>query len=281
MKDNNLKEYYKTHRYILAPMAGVNDVAFRQLCIEGGADLTYTEMISSMGLRFANHKTRDMLALADSEKQVVVQLFGHDPHTLSKQAADVEKDLSDKLSYIDINMGCPAPKIVKKGDGASLMKQPELAAKIVSECKQACSCPITVKFRRGYNIGEESALYFAKLLQDAGADGVCVHGRYAQQYYRGEADWEIVGKIAEELEIPVVGSGDIVDAQTASNGFGHGVDAVMIGRAARGNPFIFDICKGSRPDVKAAEIIQTGKRHLQLFSELSPKLLKHMRKHCI
>ena len=185
-------------------MAGVNDPIFRQLCIENGAMLTYTEMVSSKALSFKNEKTKSLLQLASNESQVVVQLFGHEPNVMAQQAHNVELQLGEKLAYIDINMGCPARKIVKKGDGAALMKTPELAAEIVGACNDACDAPISVKFRRGYNVGDDVSLQFAKQIARAGASALCVHGRYATQFYKGEADFSCAEKIASEVDVPII-----------------------------------------------------------------------------
>ena len=167
------------HKVLLAPMAGVSDIAFRTLCLEQGADLAFTEMVSAKGLSYANEKTRHLLALAEGEEKVGVQLFGHEPDVMASQAAWIEDALGEHLAYLDINMGCPARKIVSKGDGSALMKTPELACAIVRAVKAAVSHPVTVKFRRGWALGEETAPAFARLMEDAGADARCVHGRFA------------------------------------------------------------------------------------------------------
>ena len=225
----------------MAPMAGVSDIAFRTVCREKGADLTFTEMVSAKGLSYANDKTRHLLDLADGEQRVGVQLFGHEPATMASQASWVEDTLGDSLAYLDINMGCPARKIVSKGDGSALMKDPELAAKIVSQVKAAVSCKVTAKFRRGWSLGDETAVDFAKRLEQAGVDAVCVHGRYSEQLYRGNADWGVIGRVVEGVSIPVVGNGDICSGDDAVSMIGQtGCDAVMIARGAQGNPWIFE-----------------------------------------
>lgn len=185
-------------------MAGVNDVIFRELCIKNGAMLTYTEMVSSKALEYNNSKTKNLLELADGENQVVVQLFGHEPKTIAQQAKIISEQFESKLAFIDINMGCPAPKITKKGDGAALMKDPNLASQIVFECTKTCDVPVTVKFRRGYKLNDETCVDFAKNLQEAGASAVCIHGRYAQQFYKGDANIECAVKIKKKLQIPVM-----------------------------------------------------------------------------
>lgn len=227
-------------RIILAPMAGVGDVVFRHLCRELGAQLTYTEMVSAKALSYANEKTIHLLDLSPLEDKVSVQLFGHEPETLATQARWVEETLQDRLFAIDVNMGCPARKIAGKGDGAALMRDPDLAASIVKAIVNSVSCPVTVKFRRGYEEGHETALDFALRMEDAGASAVAIHGRYAQQFYRGKADWDIIRRCKDALSIPVIGNGDIVDGSSALEMLRQtNCDAVMVGRGAQGNPWIF------------------------------------------
>lgn len=180
---------------LLAPMAGVNDIAFRQLSLELGCDITYTEMVSSKALSFANEKTRHLLDRAPNERRVAVQLFGHEPETMAREAAWIESEMGDALAYIDINMGCPARKIVKKGDGSALMTTPELAAEIVRKVSAAVEHPTTVKFRKGYAAGEDIAVDFARRMEDAGAAAVAVHGRTAAQFYSGCADWDVIARV--------------------------------------------------------------------------------------
>ena len=232
-----MHDFFKNHKVMLAPMAGVNDVVFRKLCIENGAQLTYTEMISSKGLSYKNDKTESLLDLADNETQVVVQIFGHEPQVMAAQSASISEKLGDKLAYLDINMGCPVKKLVKKGEGSALMKTPDLAAEIVKACVQESKVPVTVKFRRGYNTGNETCVDFARLMEQSGASAVAVHGRYATQFYRGKCSWDAIKRVADAVSIPVIGSGDITNAQNANKAFeNYGVAAIMIGRAAQGNP---------------------------------------------
>lgn len=199
----DLKNFYNNHWLILAPMAGVNDVVFRSLCIEYGSYLTYTEMVSSKALSYKNEKTKNLLELAKNEDKVVVQLFGHEPETIAQQAHNIELELGQKLAYIDINMGCPARKITKKGDGASLLKNKNLSSDIVKSCVNSCKVPITVKIRKAFD-DEDTSLEFAISMQNAGASAVCIHGRSAKQFYKGEADLESGLRLLRNLEIPVI-----------------------------------------------------------------------------
>lgn len=276
MKNKNLKDFIDKHWLMLAPMAGVNDLVFRSLCIEQGALLTYTEMVSSKALSYKNEKTKKLLQLANNETKVVVQLFGHEPATMANEANTIESILGDRLAYIDINMGCPAKKIAKKGDGSALMTRPSLAAEIVSACNESCQSPITVKFRKGYNLGSDDCYAFAEKMQKAGASAMCVHGRYAMQFYKGEADFSVYEKIKSNSDIPVIWSGDITSFSQASDLKNNDVDAIMIGRASRGNPWIFNDKK-----VGVSERIKIAKKHVIEYDKINHPGLSHMRKHCM
>ena len=228
-------DFFQQHRLLLAPMAGVSDEAFRALCREQGADLAYTEMVSAKGLSFANEKTRRLLALAPGEDQVAVQLFGHEPDVMAREAGWIEDEMGEALAYLDVNMGCPARKIVSKGDGSALMKEPELAASIVRAVASAVEHPVTVKFRRGWALGDETAPAFARRMEDAGAAAVAVHGRFAEQYYQGRADWGAVARVKEAVGVPVVGNGDVrCGADAAALVARTGCDAVMGVRTGEG-----------------------------------------------
>ena len=279
---------FDAYETILAPMAGVSDIAFRTVCREFGADLTFTEMVSAKGLSYANEKTRHLLDLADGESKVGVQLFGHEPDTMASQAAWVEDVMGDTLAYIDINMGCPARKIVSKGDGSALMKDPELAASIVSAIKSVTSVNVTAKFRRGWGMGDETAVEFAKRLEQAGVDAVTVHGRFAEQLYRGESDRGVIGRVKEAVNVPVVGNGDIkCGADAVAMVRETGCDAVMIARAAEGNPWIFEQVKAALkgeeepPKPTASNRIQMARRHARLLEQREGRNIVRMRKHAM
>ena len=279
---------FDNRRIILAPMAGVGDEVFRELCREQGAQLTYTEMVSAKALSYANQKTANLLTLSDLEDKVSVQLFGHEPNTMAEQAAWVEDSLGERLFAIDINMGCPARKIAGKGDGSALMRDPELASSIVKALYKTVSCPVTVKFRRGYELDNETALDFGKHMEDSGASAVAIHGRYAQQFYRGEAHWNIIKSLKETLSIPVIGNGDVVDGKSALAMLEFTkCDAIMVGRGAQGNPWIFkDIASRlsggpgfAGPSVR--EKMELATRHAKMLSERDGRNIVRMRKHAM
>lgn len=279
---------FNERKIILAPMAGVGDEVFRQLCIEQGAQLTYTEMVSAKALSYANEKTAHLLDLAPAEEKVSVQLFGHEPKTMAEQAKRVEDSMASRIFAIDINMGCPARKIAGKGDGSALMRDPALASQIIEAVSGAVSCPVTVKFRRGYEEGNETAVEFARMAEQSGASAIAVHGRYAQQFYRGKADWDVIARVKKAVSVPVVGNGDVVDGDSALALFRETeCDAVMVGRGAQGNPWVFrDIASklaggpgyaGPSPSEKMA----LATRHAKLLSERSGKNIVRMRKHAM
>ena len=279
---------FEDRKIILAPMAGVGDEVFRQLCKEQGAQLTYTEMVSAKALSYANEKTAHLLDLAPNEDKVAVQLFGHEPETMAEQAKWVENSMSDRLFSIDINMGCPARKIAGKGDGSALMRDPNLASQIIEAVSKAVKCPVTVKFRRGYEEGNETAVEFAHMAEASGASAIAVHGRYAQQFYRGCADWDVIARVKQAVSIPVVGNGDVTGGERAAALLAEtGCDAVMVGRGAQGNPWVFrDIASrlnggpgysGPTP----AEKMALATRHAKLLSERSGRNIVRMRKHAM
>lgn len=224
----------------LAPMAGVTDMAMREICIDCGAQMTFTEMVSAKGIAYQNERTRDLLEFSDAEDKAGVQIFGREPQILADTAKKICDCLGERLFIIDVNMGCPAPKIVKNGEGSALMREPTLAGKIISALKKAVPVPVSVKFRAGFTEKEKNAVAFAKMAEDAGADAVAVHGRTREQYYSGKADLNIIAEVKQAVKVKVIGNGDIFTAQDAADMFRKTrCDAVMVARGAQGNPFLF------------------------------------------
>ena len=222
---------------ILAPMAGVTDLPFRLLCKEQGAGLLCMEMVSAKAIMYGNKNTDKLMEIAPEEMPVSLQLFGSDPDIIAEMAAKIEER---PFAILDINMGCPVPKVVNNGEGSALMKDPKLAAEIVRKTSKAIQKPVTVKIRKGFDDEHVNAVEMAKYLEDAGAAAITVHGRTRQQYYSGEADWEIIRKVKEAVSIPVIGNGDVTGAESAERLMKEtGCDGIMVGRAAQGNPWIF------------------------------------------
>ena len=222
---------------LLAPMAGVTDLPFRLLCREQEAGLVCMEMVSAKAILYKNKNTESLLTIHPQEGPVSLQLFGSDPKILSEMARQIEER---PFSILDINMGCPVPKVVGNGEGSALMKQPKLVEEIVTAVVKAVKKPVTVKIRKGFNDTCVNAVEIARIAEQCGAAAVMIHGRTREQYYTGEADWEIIAKVKDKLSIPVIGNGDIKDGASAEAILRQtGCDGIMVGRAARGNPWIF------------------------------------------
>ncbi|WP_291633211.1 tRNA dihydrouridine synthase DusB [Clostridium sp.] len=269
----------------LAPMAGITDIAFRGLCKELGCGLLYTEMVSAKGLYYGSSNTEALMQISDKEKPVAIQIFGNDPKIMAS-ACEIFNTMDD-ICMVDVNMGCPVPKIVKNGEGSALMKNPKLAAEIIKEMKKVSIKPVTVKFRKGFDSNDVNAVEFAKYMEDAGIDAIAVHGRTREQMYEGKADWDIIRAVKENVRVPVIGNGDIFGPDDAikikeiTN-----CDAIMIARGAMGNPWIFRevIQAMSGEEVTyptAIEKIDMCIRHLDLavsyYEEI--KAVREMRKH--
>lgn len=250
---------------ILAPMAGVSDLPFRLLCREQGAGLVCMEMVSAKAILYKNRNTEELLTIDSKEHPVSLQLFGSDPDIISEIAKQIEERPFDIL---DLNMGCPVPKVVNNGDGSALMKNPRLAGEIIEKTARAIKKPLTVKIRKGFDDAHVNAVELAHIAQESGAAAVAVHGRTREQYYAGHADWDIIRQVKEAVSIPVIGNGDIrTPEDVAAMAEQTGCDGYMIARGAEGNPWIFR---------QILHYFDTGE-HLARpdFSEVTEMLLRH------
>ncbi|HJC34374.1 MAG TPA: tRNA dihydrouridine synthase DusB [Candidatus Mediterraneibacter faecipullorum] len=273
------------NRYILGPMAGVTDLPFRLLCREQGAGLLCMEMVSAKAIYYNNRNTESLLEIHPDEKPVSLQFFGSDPKIMSEMAKRIEER---PFAILDINMGCPVPKVVKNGEGSALMKNPKLVYEIVSAIVKAIDKPVTVKIRKGFDDDHVNAVEIAKIIEEAGAAAVAVHGRTREQYYSGKADWDIIRQVKEAVSIPVIGNGDVTSPQKADELVKQtGCDGIMIARGAQGNPWIFSEMihweetgeLPPRPDKD--EVREMMLRHARLQLEYKGEFsgIREMRKH--
>ena len=267
----------------LGPMAGVTDLSFRRLCREYGCGVTCSEMVSAKGLHYNDKKTASLMALDSESEPCAIQIFGSEPEIMAEAAKKAE---AAGAAFVDINMGCPMPKIVNNGDGSALMKNPAAAADTVYAAARAVAVPVTVKIRKGWET--ETAPEFAKMLEESGAAAITVHGRTREQFYSGEADWQTIKRVKESVGIPVIGNGDIFAPEDALKMMEQtGCDGVMIARGARGNPFIFREVREfleNRTKIlppTATERLETARRHAHMLAmdKGESRGIKEARKH--
>ena len=270
---------------ILAPMAGVTDLPFRLLCMEQGAGMACMEMVSAKAISFHNRNTEAMLTVHPDEHPVSLQLFGCEPELMGEVAASLEERPFDVL---DLNMGCPVPKVVGNGEGSALMKNPALVGEIVSHVSRAVRKPVTVKIRKGFDENHVNAVEIARIAEANGAAAIAVHGRTREQYYSGKADWDIIRQVKEAVSIPVIGNGDVTDPASAKAMFEQtGCDGIMIARGARGNPWIFHrigtwMQTGEDPGKPGVQTVRKMiLRHARMLVEYKGEYtgIREMRKH--
>lgn len=281
-----MKEMFDlTNKLILAPMAGVTDLPFRLLCKEQGCDVLYTEMVSAKAILYGNKNTEPLMRYEELEHPIGIQLFGSDPQIMADMAKRVQERGYD---FIDINMGCPVPKIVNNNEGSALMKNPKLVSDIVSSMVKAVDVPVTVKIRKGFDEDNINAVEIAKIIEASGGSAVAVHGRLRSEYYSGHADWDIIRQVKDAVKIPVIGNGDLVKPEDVIRMKEQtGCDAFMIGRGAKGNPFIFSQMKTyfekgyvpKRPELK--DMVKIMLRHARMMVEYKGEYtgIHEMRKH--
>lgn len=261
----------------LAPMAGVSDVGFRKLCSRYGADATWSEMLSARAMLHNSEKTELMTVISQEEKIKVGQIFGHEPEVMAKA---IKNPLLRDFDIIDINMGCPAPKIVRNGEGSALMKDLPLASKIISECVKASERPVAVKFRLGYD--KDISTQFGRMCEESGASFITLHARTTMQGYSGNANYDAIAKLKASVNIQVIGNGDVVDTASYKEMLSTGVDGVMLGRATQGRPWLFSVLKGGNKP-QNSKIFEDIKLHIETLRKYYREdwLVLYMRKHLL
>ncbi len=271
---------------VLAPMAGVTDYPFRKICREMGCGLLYTEMVSAKAILYKNKNTEPLLETDESEHPIAVQIFGSEPDIMGDMARKLEEERS--FDIIDVNMGCPVPKIVNNHEGSALMKEPERVVAILKNIVSKVTKPVTIKIRKGFDDEHVNAVEIAKIAEDCGVSAVAVHGRTREQYYSGKADYKIIAEVKKSIGIPVIGNGDISGVEDAKRMYEEtGCDGFMIGRAARGNPWIFREISSymktgkacERPDME--QVKEMILRHAEMLIECKGEYtgIREMRKH--
>lgn len=285
MKTLKIGNVELANRYILAPMAGVSDLPFRLLCKEQGAGLVCMEMVSAKAIYYNNKNTDMLMEIHPDEGPVSLQLFGSDPKIMSEMAKRIEER---PFSILDVNMGCPVPKVVNNHEGSALMKNPKLVEEIVTALVKAIDKPVTVKIRKGFDDEHVNAVEIAKIAEACGAAAVAVHGRTREQYYSGKADWDIIAQVKAAVKIPVIGNGDVTDIESARQLVEQtDCDGIMIGRAVRGNPFLFrelvhfeqtgERCQKATPKEVREAILKHAALQIEYKGEYTA--VREMRKH--
>lgn len=292
MNGLKIKDLILENNIILAPMAGITDLTFRKICKEFGAGLLSTEMVSAKGLYYKDKKTEELIKTNDQDRPVALQIFGNEPAIMAYVVENIINDMKN-IDIIDINMGCPAPKIVKNGDGSALMKNPKLAGEIVKRVKGVSKKPLTVKFRSGWDANSINAVEFAKIIEANGADAITVHGRHREQFYSGKADYNIIKLVKDSVKIPVIGNGDVFSVEDAKKLINTtNCDGIMVARGVLGNPWLIrnlvnalnddstkQACKIFEPT--PVQRLDMLKKHIKLLNKELPEKLTvlEMRKH--